>query len=57
MTSTSPATPPVCANGPHPLPTDGPWQNNILYNIDGRLVCHGCWTVGGILPGDGEEGQ
>lgn len=57
MTSIDPATwaPPQCANGPHPRPTDGPWQDRILHNIDGRWICHGCWTVGGLLDCDEPE--
>lgn len=55
MTSINPATwtPPMCANGPH-TPNSDRWQNNILRLIDGRWICHGCWTVGGILPDDDE---
>lgn len=48
-------TPPVCANGPHPLPTDGPRRSRILHDINGRLICGGCWTVGGILDADEPE--
>ena len=46
---TSPLDLPVCDNGPHSAPADPAWQDRIWHRLDeGRLICGGCWTVGGI---------
>lgn len=47
---TAPLDLPVCANGPHSAPADHAWQDRIWHRLDdGRLVCGGCYTAGGIL--------
>ena len=44
MASTKPLT---CANGPHLA--EGPLYNISQNGSEPRLVCHGCWTLGGLL--------
>ncbi|WP_297739673.1 hypothetical protein [uncultured Tessaracoccus sp.] len=37
----------MCANGPHPAV--GPLHDVTPEGAEPRLICHGCWTLGGLL--------
>lgn len=50
MTSADPL---VCANGPHVAV--GPLHNIAPNSGEPRLVCHACWTLGGLLDDEQAE--
>ena len=43
----------LCANGPHVAA--GPLHDTTPDGGEPRLVCHGCWTLGGLLDDDQTE--
>ena len=51
MTSVEPL---VCANGPHAAV--GPLHDVTPDDSEPRIVCHGCWTLGGLLDESGRRG-
>ena len=44
-----------CANGPHKLDTSRSTQRR-LRRVNGRWICHGCLTLGGLIA-DNKEGS